>query len=126
MCSSLLTLAELDVECSADSVEFCPFSGYSDLLVCGTYELQTSTPCTSATNVIPEEQGSKRLGRCVLYKWSEEDLKLSETASFLPFINSLSSFPLIRLQVYRLEQPAVLDMKWLAVLVKASQFSLDL
>ena len=82
MYSQPRTLAALDVGCSADSVEFCPFSEYSSLLVCGSYRLQTPRPSTSATDVISEEQGNKRLGGCVLYKWNEEDLKLSETASF--------------------------------------------
>lgn len=33
------SLAFVDTEYSADSIEFCPFEGYQDIFTCGTYQV---------------------------------------------------------------------------------------
>lgn len=37
---SIVTLDSFDTEYSADSVEWCPTSGYHHLFTCGTYQLK--------------------------------------------------------------------------------------
>jgi diphthamide biosynthesis protein 7 len=34
-----VSLAQVDTEYSADCIEWCPFAGYQDLFVCGTYQV---------------------------------------------------------------------------------------
>ncbi|KAF8337573.1 WD40-repeat-containing domain protein [Cantharellus anzutake] len=82
----MATLAQLGVDNPADSVEFCPFPGFSSLLACGTYQLQAGGD--SVDDPLPQ----KRLGQCLLYRWIEEKQELT--------------------QLYRHEQAGVLDMKW--------------
>ena len=40
----------IDTEYSADSVEWCPLTGYTDILVCGTYQL--ADPDSAASNQV--------------------------------------------------------------------------
>lgn len=50
------TLVKLDTILTADSVEWCPFEGFYNILACGTYQL--------------DEKSGKRLGNLSLYEQS--------------------------------------------------------
>ncbi|KAJ6610904.1 hypothetical protein B0H10DRAFT_2058521 [Mycena sp. CBHHK59/15] len=45
----------------ADSVEFCPHPAAHDVLVCGTYNLDS-------TQVVPEGSPQKRTGQCLVFQ----------------------------------------------------------
>jgi diphthamide biosynthesis protein 7 len=42
------SIAYVDTEYSADCIEFCPFEGYQDIFICGTY--QVLEPKTTDSN----------------------------------------------------------------------------
>lgn len=48
-----ISLAQVDTEFSADCIEWCPFAGFQDLFVCGTY--QVLEPHTASSEVEQEE-----------------------------------------------------------------------
>ncbi|KAF8306969.1 WD-40 repeat-containing protein [Clavulina sp. PMI_390] len=97
-------LCNLDTVYSADSAEFCPHPQFANLLAVGTYQLKApdadGEPASipSASDVENEEENlpssvpHKRLGRCLMYHWNDATNSLDEA--------------------YRLDQPAILDMKW--------------
>ncbi|XP_041792784.1 diphthine methyltransferase [Chelmon rostratus] len=80
-------LQVFDTELSADTVEWCPVSSSSDILACGTYQLQKGAGEEDAT--------PSRTGRLYLFEFRRE-------ASMSP--------PLTELQ--RVDTAAILDMKW--------------
>lgn len=70
------SLANVDTLYSADSIEFCPFEGFQDLLVCGTYQIVE--PKEGGKK--PDEDGSddeqppnqtQRVGRLLLFQVSQ-------------------------------------------------------
>ena len=56
--STVVQLAQLDTEYNADSVEWCHFGGYEDIVSCGTYELEEGK----------ESDESRRIGLLHLYQ----------------------------------------------------------
>ncbi|XP_038064458.1 diphthine methyltransferase-like isoform X2 [Patiria miniata] len=92
---SPIQLVTVDTNYSADSVEFCPLSGFECLLACGTYQL------AEETLTLEQEHGNhqddrprQRLGQIRLYCL---DQRAAETG-------------LTELQ--KIETAAILDMKW--------------
>ncbi|XP_063287835.1 diphthine methyltransferase [Pelobates fuscus] len=85
------TLQVIDTEYSADSVEWCPLDGWSNILACGTYQLK------KPENGCGEEEWDRpheRLGRIYLYSYAADQL-------FSPVA-----------ELQRMETAAILDMKW--------------
>ena len=70
----------LDTEYSADSVEFCPDEEFSNILVCGTYQLSESAAKSALENAQEAQEVSskenKRLGRCLVYEFDQEKTSL--------------------------------------------------
>ncbi|XP_068928806.1 patatin-like phospholipase domain-containing protein 7 isoform X4 [Petaurus breviceps papuanus] len=110
------TVQVIDTEYCADTVEWCPLEGMSDLLACGTYELQILESEAQKAIALPEakprdnRQGNKcgsttdevmdphvRMGRLYLYSFNKD----------------ATDFPLTEVQ--RKDCPAILDMKWCQV-----------
>jgi len=50
MDTHITTLDQFNTEYTADSVEWCPNPGYTSLLVCGTYQLNSHTPDSSGVS----------------------------------------------------------------------------
>ncbi|WVW80033.1 hypothetical protein I302_102006 [Kwoniella bestiolae CBS 10118] len=105
------SLAYVDTVYSADSIEWCPFNGYQDIFVCGTYQIvkpeDEETPALQNSDKKGNEEGeeddddedidagpskpTQRVGRLLLYQVGEDD--------------SLT-------EIQRVETPAILDTKW--------------
>ncbi|ODN76820.1 hypothetical protein L202_05420 [Cryptococcus amylolentus CBS 6039] len=99
------SLAYVDTVYSADSIEFCPFQGFQDLFVCGTYQIikpeELEQPKASEENKDEEEsdsdeeefvpQSTQRKGRLLLFQ-IDQDCQPNE--------------------LQRIETPAILDSKW--------------
>ncbi|WVQ78764.1 hypothetical protein IAT38_000855 [Cryptococcus sp. DSM 104549] len=100
------SLAYIDTTYSADSIECCPFPGFEDLFVCGTYQI--IKPEEKAVEEKPEATGgdgessddeeeevvpkqTQRVGRLLLFQIRHEK-HLEE--------------------IQRIETPAILDTKW--------------
>lgn len=65
------SLTSVDTEYSADSIEFCPFEGFQDLFVCGTYQVQEPTEGSQIERDDGEsdvKSVTKRTGRLLLYQ----------------------------------------------------------
>nr|XP_018264604.1 WD40 repeat domain 85 [Kwoniella dejecticola CBS 10117]OBR86762.1 WD40 repeat domain 85 [Kwoniella dejecticola CBS 10117] len=102
------SIAYVDTVYSADSIEWCPFEGYQDIFVCGTYQIikpedaeQAAVPDPSV-DVMHEDseeeeieagpsKPTQRKGRLLVYQVAEDD--------------SLT-------EIQRIETPAILDTKW--------------
>ena len=52
----------------ADSVEWCPHSGYHDVLLCGTYQLDEDHKVGTNTSVTARERSELQLFSCNLIK----------------------------------------------------------
>eukprot|EP01134_Creolimax_fragrantissima_P001681 CFRG1681T1 len=106
---SATTYQTIDTDYSADTVEWCPVLEFSNVLVCGTYQLlennegNESNAAEESVGTKLEEIGEKnsaedvassknRAGRCLMYKLSDDRRELSEVA--------------------RYETKAILDIKW--------------
>ncbi|ADV19763.1 WD40 repeat domain 85 [Cryptococcus gattii E566] len=86
------SLANVDTLYSADSIEFCPFEGFQDLFICGTYQIVE--PKEGGKK--PDEDGSddeqppnqtQRVGRLLLFQVSQghhlQELQKIETSAIL-------------------------------------------
>lgn len=94
------SLARVDTEYSADSIEFCPHPGFEDLFVCGTYQVlepNTTAPSDGDDGEDLEVDASKRqterTGRLLLFQVTDDQAGVCE--------------------VQRIETAAILDCKWL-------------
>ncbi|WVN90475.1 uncharacterized protein L203_105711 [Cryptococcus depauperatus CBS 7841] len=90
------SLAQVDTLYSADSIEFCPFEGFKDLFVCGTYQIVEPETKTLDEASHPDEEvqtprKTQRVGRLLLFQVHDEQL-LEE--------------------IQRIETSAILDTKW--------------
>lgn len=85
MISSPSTLHSFDTDYPADSVEFCPSTGYQQYFVCGTYFLETNkedTASVDADTAAPVQKGAQtRIGRCWLFE--SDDLGHLSAQSFI-------------------------------------------
>ncbi|KAJ7706171.1 WD40-repeat-containing domain protein [Mycena rosella] len=81
----------MDTIFPADTVEFCPHPAAQDLLICGTYNLEKTSPETTSPQ--------KRRGQCLVLK---------ATLPQHPFL----LHPCCSRQIQAIDLPAVLDMKW--------------
>ncbi|GAA99174.1 uncharacterized protein L969DRAFT_93636 [Mixia osmundae IAM 14324] len=81
------SLAHVDTEYSADSVEFCPT--VPSLLLCGTYQIAPDESALGETD--DASPATVRLGRCLLY---DVDAQCSLT------------------ELQKFDGPAILDTKW--------------
>ncbi|OWZ80747.1 WD40 repeat domain 85 [Cryptococcus neoformans Bt85] len=86
------SLANVDTLYSADSIEFCPFEGFQDLLVCGTYQIvePENGGRTVDADVSDDEQAPKqtqRVGRLLLFQVGHghhlQELQKIETSAIL-------------------------------------------
>ncbi|CAD6566866.1 MAG: hypothetical protein TREMPRED_003036 [Tremellales sp. Tagirdzhanova-0007] len=101
------SLAHADTLYSADCIEFCPFPGYENIFVCGTYQV-LEPPSASVRD---EKEGADdedesgddaegslrprhtmRTGRLLLYRVGDDEASIQE--------------------VQRVDTPAILDAKW--------------
>lgn len=102
------SLSRVDTDYSADCVEFCPFEGYQDIFVCGTYQVlepsvsaAPSGESSGSEGAIRDEEEDEveapapkqtnRTGRLLLFQVDKEG-GLSE--------------------IQRIETNAILDAKW--------------
>ena len=47
--SDVVTITSIDTEYTADSIEWCPYPQYSDVLLCGTYQLVNNDSNSTGT-----------------------------------------------------------------------------
>ncbi|WVQ64803.1 uncharacterized protein L199_002972 [Kwoniella botswanensis] len=102
------SLAYVDTVYSADSIEWCPFDGFQDIFVCGTYQIVKPEEQIQTKEQQPEgadkgdddeeeefyigpSKPTQRVGRLLVYQVEEDD--------------SLT-------EIQRIETPAILDTKW--------------
>lgn len=128
MSTAASILFQQDTVYSADSIEFCPNSEFSNLIACGTYQLEPpqEEDEKSAAGEQDEDEDDRpssaphrRLGRCLMYEWDDETnlllvQSLSATSGLSIYLASFQplSDTCHRKEVFRLDQPAILDMKW--------------
>ncbi|WWD16638.1 hypothetical protein CI109_101068 [Kwoniella shandongensis] len=108
------SLAYVDTIYSADSIEFCPWEGYQDLFICGTYQIvkpeeAPPPPAPPLKNAEDDDADSdsdsdsmeeyggpskptERVGRILLFQVGEDGESFEE--------------------LQRIETPAILDTKW--------------
>jgi diphthamide biosynthesis protein 7 len=75
------SLAYVDTEYSADCIEFCPFEGYQDIFICGTYQVIEPKSIPTAEEVEEQEQDvapkqTERTGRLLLYRIGDDEASL--------------------------------------------------
>ncbi|WWC87782.1 uncharacterized protein L201_002674 [Kwoniella dendrophila CBS 6074] len=99
------SLAYIDTIYSADSIEWCPFEGYQDIFVCGTYQIVKPEEQPKSTDNIERSDSededdeidagpskpTQRVGRLLVFQVGEDD--------------SLE-------EIQRIETPAILDTRW--------------
>ncbi|WVF67097.1 hypothetical protein IAT40_001842 [Kwoniella sp. CBS 6097] len=98
------SLAYIDTLYSADSIEWCPFVGYQDIFVCGTYQIIKQEDTSSTEKAVGDESDSddeyeagpskptQRVGRLLVFQVGEDRVTLKE--------------------IQRIETAAILDTKW--------------
>ena len=76
-----MAAAEIDTVLTADSVEWCPHSGFEQILACGTYQL---------------EDGGSRRGSLSMFEWVQATSQYAVTVSFIGriFLTSSNCFPI--------------------------------
>lgn len=90
---SVITHATLDTAFCADSTEWCPLEGFSNILLCGTYQLDQSEK-QAETEDAAEKSSQTRVGRLYVYQLCQEE-------------NTLGLTPL-----QQKDMPGILDIKW--------------
>ncbi|WWC68733.1 uncharacterized protein I206_102667 [Kwoniella pini CBS 10737] len=99
------SLAYIDTVYSADSIEWCPFVGFQNIFICGTYQIIKPDPKEEVKTSIKDENDSdsdeefelepskptERIGRLLIFQVESDD--------------SLT-------EIQRIETPAILDTKW--------------
>jgi diphthine methyl ester acylhydrolase len=88
----------VDTVLPADSLEFCPSSGFHDIFVCGTYKL--------------EDQETRR-GQCLVFKFLLDPEEQLSWCAFLQKELPEANFVFVSQQIQSFDLPAILDMKWL-------------
>jgi len=68
------SLSKVDTNWPADTLEFCPRAGVTDIFVCGTYKLEESisTGGQSETS-LPVKTPQRRKGKCLVFRTDEEN-----------------------------------------------------
>ena len=70
-----------DTDYPADTIEFCPNEGSTDIFVCGTYNLIERPPVPEGEEAPDPPPPTKRIGQCMVFRVtegepSEEELPL--------------------------------------------------
>ncbi|KAK8861450.1 hypothetical protein IAR55_002269 [Kwoniella newhampshirensis] len=113
------SLSYVDTVYSADSIEFCPWEGYQDLFVCGTYQIikpedDTLTPPSTALEAGSNGDGTKEVSH------SDSDSDPEEAAGPSGPTQRVGRILLFQVgddgrsfqELQRIETPAILDTKW--------------
>ncbi|KAK9723044.1 hypothetical protein K7432_002199 [Basidiobolus ranarum] len=96
------SLFHLDTEYSADSIESCPISGFSEYFVCGTYQLknpEVNAEDNEKKEIDEEDEEEKtdkpmkRVGRLLSYQIQDDESPRA-------------------VEKHRIETAAILDLKW--------------
>lgn len=111
------SIAQVDTEYSADSIEFCPNVGFEDVFVCGTYQLlKPEASDSSAAKDKPaaseEEQKSSEDDED---DDDDVDSLVEEKTPPAPRVGRLYLFNLdgeTPVEKQRIETAAILDSKW--------------
>ncbi|KAK9508792.1 hypothetical protein O3M35_006263 [Rhynocoris fuscipes] len=96
--SSIEKITTFTTELNADTTEWCPIADYSDLFVCGTYQLN-ETEKTSKFN----QESVQRIGYLYLFQICEENV------GFIRLLQKLS-------------MPGILDCKWFRMKIEEHIF----
>ncbi|ORX93843.1 WD40 repeat-like protein [Basidiobolus meristosporus CBS 931.73] len=96
-CNSLF---HLDTEYSADSIEGCPIPGYSDFLVCGTYQLKKPEIDEQDTEVAEGDEEEEK-----------SDKPMKRVGRLLSYLIQDGESPEL-IEKCRIETAAILDLKW--------------
>jgi diphthamide biosynthesis protein 7 len=118
------SLFQVDTVYSADCIEWCPFDGFQDIFICGTYQVLEPK--------LPEKEGDASQARGNGSDAEEDEDELSdapkkqtqrtgrllvfevdgETGSAWVFDNPRLSTLTLRREIQRIDTPAILDAKW--------------
>jgi len=79
-----ISLTSADTIYSADCIECCPFPGFQDIFICGTYQVLEASP-TSTQQIlahenngdIPAHSQTARTGRLLVYQVGEDGASVS-------------------------------------------------
>ncbi|TEB35035.1 WD-40 repeat-containing protein [Coprinellus micaceus] len=86
-----------DTDYPADTIEFCPNEGSTDIFVCGTYKLIERSPLHEGEEAPDPPPPAKRIGQCMVFRVTDGELPGVE----LPFTH-----------LQNLDFPAIPDVKW--------------
>ncbi|KAK2161504.1 hypothetical protein LSH36_115g03042 [Paralvinella palmiformis] len=98
--SDVVTITSIDTEYTADSIEWCPYPQYSDVLLCGTYQLVNNDSNSTGTGdqgLGGQSQKGCRKGRLNAYLLNE-DFKAGDSSALR--------------RIAHTEMSGILDIKW--------------
>ena len=124
MASTATSLAQVDTVFSADSIEWCPFPGYEDIFICGTYQVldpassvtdgsDTSVAAATANASTDESTEDGRPNEDGGDDVESSKVSTQRTGRLLVYqvIDPFTSHPSLK-EVQRIESNAILDTKW--------------
>ena len=62
-----------DTDYPADTIEFCPNEGSTDIFVCGTYKLIERPSVPEGEEAPDQPPPAKRIGQCMVFRAIEKD-----------------------------------------------------